>query len=139
MFNNILIPVDFSEGNQRAVDIAVSLARQDNADLTLLHVIEIIDDADFVEIKDFYGKLEKRAVEAMEKLLAPLADSELTVRQKIVFGNRAVQILQYARERKIDLVVLSSNKIDPAQPARGWGSISHKVGILSQCPVLLVK
>ena len=139
MFTNILVPVDFSEDNKKAVDIAFSMARQDNGTLTLLHVIETIDDADFMEIKDFYGQLEKRATAAMDKLMTSLQGDAVTIKQKILFGNRAAQILQFALERKVDLIVLSSHRIDPAEPARGWGTISHKVGILSQCPVMLVK
>lgn len=139
MFRNILIPVDFSEGNKGALEIAAAMARRSEAVITLFHVIETIDDADFVEMKDFYGRLEKRATKAMDGLMATLADHDLTVKQKIVFGNRAAKILLYAVEYKADLIVLSSHKINPAEPAKGWGSISHKVGILSQCPVLLVK
>ena len=139
MFTNILVPVDFTEGNQRAVEIAGSLARPETAVITLLHVIETIDSEDFVEVKDFYTRLEKRASEAMNMLKEPLADSELTIRQKIIYGNRAAQILQFAGEHKIDLIVMSSHKVDPADPVRGWGTISHKVSILSQCPTMLVK
>lgn len=139
MFNNILVPLDFTQDSQCAVNIAADLARQHEAVITLIHVIETIDDADFVEIKDFYGRLEKKAMDTMNKIMAPLIDSGLTVKQKIVFGNRAAQILQFAHERKIDLIVLSSHRINPAEPAKGWGTISHKVGLLSQCPVLLVK
>ncbi len=139
MFTNILVPVDFSEDNKKALDIAFSMTRQDNGVITLLHVIETIDDADFMEIKDFYGQLEKRATAAMDKLMVSLEGGDVTIKQKILFGNRAAQILQFALERKVDLIVLSSHRIDPEEPTRGWGSISHKVGILSQCPVLLVK
>ncbi len=139
MFTNILVPVDFSEGNRRAVDMAAALACQDNPVITLLHVIETIDDGDFVELKDFYARLEKRATAAMDELTASLAGSGRRVKQKIVYGNRAAQILQFAQDHKVDLIVLSSHKVNPAEPAKGWGSISHKVGILSQCPILLVK
>ena len=139
MFKNILIPVDLSEGNQCAVDAAAAMAQKNDAVITLLHVIETIEDANFVEIKDFYNQLEKRATQAMDKLMERLTDSGLTVRQKIVFGNRAAQILQFAREHKIDLIVMLSHRINPEEPTKGWGTISHKVGLLSQCPVLLVK
>ena len=139
MFKNILIPVDFSDANKNAVSIAVSLAGQSNASITLFHVIETISDADFVEIKDFYMKLEKRAAQEMDALAEPFAGSGIAIRQKIVYGNRAGQILQFALERKVDLIVLSSRRISLDAPVEGWGTISHKVGILSQCPVLLVK
>ena len=43
------------------------------------------------------------------------------------------------RENDVDLIILGSQKIDPARPGQGWGTTSYKVGILCRCPVLLVK
>ena len=34
---------------------------------------------------------------------------------------------------------MSSHKLDPENAAEGWGTISFKVGVLSHCPVMLVK
>ena len=46
------------------------------------------------------------------------------------------------RENDVDLIILiilGSQKIDPARPGQGWGTTSYKVGILCRCPVMLVK
>jgi nucleotide-binding universal stress UspA family protein len=56
-----------------------------------------------------------------------------------VFGSRAHEIVRYATEVGVDLIVLTSHRIDLHHPSAGWGTVSYKVGILSQCPVLLVK
>ena len=52
---------------------------------------------------------------------------------------RQPEILRYAAQEKVDLVVLTSHRIDPANPEARWGTLSHKVGLLAPCPVLLVK
>jgi universal stress protein A len=55
-------------------------------------------------------------------------------------GNRVAEILRFAQENKIDLIVMSSHKLPVRRPTvESWGTISYKVGILSRCPVLLVK
>ena len=45
----------------------------------------------------------------------------------------------YALEAGTDLIVLAPHRIDLKDPSAGWGTVSHKVGILSPCAVLLVK
>ena len=61
MFRQLLVPLDFSDKNEGAIDIAIETARRDGAEVTLLHVIETIDHMDFDEMSDFYRKLETRA------------------------------------------------------------------------------
>ncbi len=39
MFKNILVPSDLTERNQKAMDIAVEMALENRAAVTLLHVI----------------------------------------------------------------------------------------------------
>jgi nucleotide-binding universal stress UspA family protein len=60
-------------------------------------------------------------------------------REEVVFGHRAPEIVRYAAEVGADLIVLTSHRIDLQNPAAGWGTVSYKVGILAQGPVLLVK
>ena len=45
------------------------------------------------------------------------------------------RVLDQIPEKDLYLVELP----DPEHPAAGWGSLSHKIGLLSSCPVLLVK
>jgi nucleotide-binding universal stress UspA family protein len=64
---------------------------------------------------------------------------ELLVQTEILYGNRANEIVRFAHENDIDLIVLSSHRIDVASEALGFGTISYKVGILAHCPVMMVK
>jgi universal stress protein A len=66
-------------------------------------------------------------------------ESRTEVVQEIVYGDRAEEIVKFAAAHDIDLIVLASHRIDPSSTRREWGTISYKVGILAQCPVLLVK
>ena len=139
MFQRLMVPVDLTDKNIVALNIAAQIAAQNKASITLLHVIETIPDLSFEELQEFYRNLEKKAMNKMNELAERLLEKGLTVHQKVQYGNRAEEIVKYATEHQIDLIVLTSHKVDLENPGRGWGTISYKVGILSQCPVLLVK
>jgi universal stress protein A len=47
--------------------------------------------------------------------------------------------VRFAIANEADLIVLASHRVNPSAVDRDWGTISYKVGILAQCPVLLVK
>lgn len=139
MFRNILVPVDFSRKNRKALDVAVDIATHYKGDIQLLHVVEIIANTAFADFEEFYAKLEKRAERHMEKLVAPYLGDRIKIGWRIVYGNRVQEILNYTRSQHIDMIIMNSHKIDPKNPTRGWGTISHKVVIMSPCPVMLVK
>lgn len=136
MFRNIMVPVDESRRCEEAMKIAVGLATDT---VYPLHVIEVIADTTFEEFEDFYLRLERQALRDMDSLLAFIDDTGPKIEPKIVYGARAAQILQSAENLNIDLIVMQSHRIDPQDPTRGWGTLSHKIGILASCPVMLVK
>ncbi len=137
MFQRILVPVDFTKKNLRAVRLACKLAAPRSAEVTLLHVIERVDAGDPAGYADFYKKLEVNARQKMKGLLA--AGKRVSPKAEILYGRRVEEILRYVEEKKIDLVVMSSHRLALRHPGENWGTISYKVGILSRCPVLLVK
>jgi nucleotide-binding universal stress UspA family protein len=139
MFSQLLVPLDFTEENEAAIAIAIETARRDGAEVTLMHVIETIDHMDFDEMADFYRKLEARAAAKLAVLVERFAGAGVRARFEIVFGKRAVSILEQAAAGKIDLIVLSSHRVDREHPALGLGTISYQVAIVARCPVLLVK
>jgi nucleotide-binding universal stress UspA family protein len=139
MFKNILVPVDLTKKNKQALDIAFKIALHDKSKIYLLHVVETISYTSFSEFEGFYRNLEERAKKYIDKLITPLKKNKLPIEGKITFGKRVVEILSFAGKNKIDLIVMNSHKINPKEPTENWGTISHKVGILSQCPVMLVK
>ncbi|MFP4085818.1 MAG: universal stress protein [Desulfobacteraceae bacterium] len=139
MFKNILVPTDFSDGDNHALDIAAKLASMNGAKISLLHVIEIIANATFEEFSDFYQNLEKKATKDLGRMIDQVQEPHVEIAPEVIYGNRAQEILRFVEERNIDLIVMKSHRIDVEDQAQGWGTISYKVGILAQCPVMLVK
>lgn len=138
-FQHILVPVDFTEKNAASLDIAFEMAVERQARLTLLHVIETVEQAEDREIEDFYKMLQERARTKLDEIAARFIREGLIIDGEIVFGRRVQEIVRYSVDHEIDLIVLSSHKIDLEHPAGSYGTLSHQVSILCQCPALLVK
>ncbi|HXG11330.1 MAG TPA: universal stress protein [Gemmataceae bacterium] len=139
MFKKILVPVDLTDKHRQAVDIAADLAGSSRGEVTLLHVIELIPGLPVEEEKEFYQRLQRKARAHLDKLLDRLIQRQVTARSEIILGNRTSEVIRFAQQTDTDLIVLTSHRIDLENPGAGWGSLSYKIGILSQCPVLLVK
>jgi universal stress protein A len=137
LFRHILVPTDLTKRTDKALQLAARLAVSDASRITLVHVIETIEGAQFDELKSFYQRLERKAREAMTKLArqAPARHLEAA----LAYGRRAEEIVKFAAGNGVDLIVLASHQVKPTGVDRDWGTISYKVGILAQCPVLLVK
>lgn len=139
MFQRILVPTDLTERVEKALDLALPLSAPDNSRVTLLHVIETFRGLEFEEMRPYYQKFEKKAQGIMAAALARLPKARAEVVKEIVYGDRADEIVKFASAHKVDLIVLASHRVNPSVVGRDWGTISYKVGILAQCPVLLVK
>lgn len=142
LFRKILIPVDFTEKNEAALEAALQTALQpgdENAEITLLHVIETIEHIEFEEMGDFYRGLETRAAARLGRMEERFRQGGIRVYHDILYGKRAETIVHHAEERGMDLIVLSSHQVDRDHPALGWGTISYRIAIVARCPVLLVK
>lgn len=141
MFDSILVPVDLTDKNRHAVEVARDLARMSGADVSLLHVIEPLD-LPFQELEEFYERLEERAARAMADLADPFREAGMEITEHVVYGDRAREIVAHARDQGFDLVVMTSRPLDPDDPdsaSSNWPTISHKVAIMSESPVLLVR
>lgn len=140
-YRHLLVPVDFTEP-AAAVEAALELAAQHRSRTTLLHVIEAIDRATEEpdeETRRFYAELETSVRERLDDLARLFESAGLSVEQEIVVGHRVRDIVHYSAVQSVDLIVMRSRRVDPTQPARGIGTVSHQVSVLSQCPVMLIK
>ena len=139
MFHHILLPTDLSGHTARAVDMTRDMARAVGGRITLFHVIEPVSGANFDEFAAFYRELEERASAHLIALASRFEGSGLDIARTVVYGKPAEEIVRFAMDNQVDLIVLASHKVDLSRPGRGWGTLSYKIGVLAPCPVLLVK
>lgn len=121
------------------MEIAFEVASQNRASVTLLHVIERIENLPEEELESFYARITSRAETELEARAQRFVATGIHVDRKILYGKPLAEIVRDARERKVDLIVMSSHKVDPAAAASSLGTLSYQVSILCDCPVLLVK
>lgn len=138
-FQHILVPLDFTEKNLEALNIAFDLAVVNRAKVTLLHIVEQIRGEADEELAAFYGRLRVRAEAELESRSQRFDQAGVAVDCKIRIGQRLHEIVTDSIERAADLIVMSSHKPDLERPLQTWATLSYQVSVLCQCPVLLVK
>jgi len=139
MFRQILVPTDFSEKHINPLEMATNLAKKYKSTIHLLHVVEIIPNTTFTEYKNFYSKLEKKAQKQMSTLMSNYLAKSVQILPHISYGNRVEEILKFIKETEIDLIIMNSHKVEMGNPIHSWGTISYRVALLSDSPVMLVK
>ncbi|HYE35739.1 universal stress protein [Methylocaldum sp.] len=138
----MLVPVDGSENSVRAVDHVLKKVAwyKDPLEIHLLNVQyplhgEVRMFLDNEKVRSFHHDEGVKALESARKLL----DS---ARVPYVFhigvGNPAEVIVQYAKEKGCDQIVMSARGLGSVA-ALLMGSVATKVIHLSEVPVLLVK
>ena len=140
-FKRILCPVDFSDSSRAALDFALSLVREADADLTILHVLEWPDALPPnrpVPTLAFRDAAE-RDVRAMLAQLVPDADRERchpTIR--LGDGKAYREILEVATEGRADLIVMGVHGRNPLDLML-FGSTTNQVVRRATCPVLTLR
>jgi nucleotide-binding universal stress UspA family protein len=138
---HILVPVDFSETSQRALDAAVDLAKSFGASLTVMHAWQI---SPFVALEtpsltvDVVTPIEDAAYAQLEAAVAPLAGKLQRVDAVLRNGAAWQQILDVAREKNVDLIVVGTHGRAGVKRAL-LGSVAEKVVRMSPVPVLTVR
>lgn len=140
MFKHILVPIDLSTKNERALSIVRALAVQNRASVTLLHVVQRIEHIALNEMREFYDRLRRQAERRLARAARRFAADGIEADQIVTVGEPARDIVKYAQAKRVDLIVINSHKvIDLTRPGRDLGTTSYKVAILCRCPVMLVK
>lgn len=139
---NILVPTDFSKEAENALKVASQIARKNNSDIYLLHILEIpltnIDavntTADVPEVMFFM----KMAHKKFKEILASDYLEGLTVHEVVKPDVSFSSIAEIAKEQDIELIVMGSHGASGFQEMF-IGSNAEKVVRSSNVPVLVIK
>lgn len=131
----ILVGTDFTELSARAADRALDLARDCRAELTLVHVVEPVDDpgSEDPETEAFYEKLKTKSKEKLLDECRRLHLSEDAT--SVVVGHRHQALIDLADRMQADLLIVGSRPLSGPEDRPGVG---HRVALMSTRPVLLV-
>lgn len=136
-FHNVLFTTDFSPHSLAALPYALSLAQENQARLNLLHVLP----RDGVSISSLNQTAMAAALSRLKELVPAGTDNWCQPEVLAEIGEPASQILEVAKLRRADLIVLGVRSItEPLGAALYLGrATAHKVVANAPCPVLTVR
>jgi nucleotide-binding universal stress UspA family protein len=88
-------------------------------------VIETVSSAEYEEFASFYEELEARTARHLGELALRLEAPDLEVVRSVLNGKPAEEILRFAVDEEVDLIVLASHRLDPSKPGYGWSTLSY--------------
>jgi nucleotide-binding universal stress UspA family protein len=142
-FKSIVCPLDFSEASHRALEYALSLAREADSRLTLLHIVEGLPEVEPPERLRFdvlaYGESLRRIAGDRLLGLIPEGARDWCHPEVVVTPGKAYRgILKVAADKQADLVVMGvtgRGQIDRML----FGSTTAQVVRQAACPVLTIR
>ena len=141
----ILAGLDFSEPSRRALDQAFSLARERDAHLLILHVIDgegLPEVAHLAEIPEQHlrERLEKARRKRLEGVVSEAREGSGDVPCQVViaWGRPFQEILRRSAEYAVNLIVLGTAGRSADLERALFGSTAEKVLRAASCPVLCV-
>lgn len=137
----ILCPLDFSENSEHALLYAKAFARAHDADLLLLHVVELPVSYLAAEIAIPVDALQRQKDACVKNLnaITEMVRQELPRATCLIEeGNPYPCIVQVARTQGVDLIVMGTHGRTGLAHAL-LGSVTEKVVRAAPCPVLTVK
>lgn len=134
----ILVPVDFSDASLKAVQYAMAMAGEFNAELILIHVVEsypLLPEMPAATL-ELQAGLEKEARARMNKLQKSIKGVNCS--GLVRTGHSAHTIVAEAKTGAADLIIASTH--GRTGLARAFlGSVTEQVVRLADCPVLVVR
>jgi nucleotide-binding universal stress UspA family protein len=141
----ILFPTDFSDLSRHALKYALSFAKAYEAEL---HVMHVVDEAyqywmamgpsslPVGPLPDELLDLSKR--ELTRFVEEHLSEAGVSVVSEAIVGRPFVEIISYAKDRNVDLIVLGTHGRSGLRHVL-LGSVAERVVRKAPCPVLTIR
>lgn len=136
----ILVPTDFSEHAQNALRYGCEFAARFDSELHLVHVVEVIPvmyHEGIVFSPESEAQMNEQAAATLEKVPADDWRDRLNIVRSTVQGHPLVEIIRYAREADIDLMIIGTHGRTGLAHML-LGSNAEKIVRKAPCPVMTV-
>ena len=139
----ILVPVDFSEFGQKAMDYAQAFAQQFQAKVVLLHVVEpMVYPENYVAVPTVSDDINQSLMKAAEERLAVaqtgLGAHGVKCESITRLGRPYFEITEAAKELETDVIILATHGYTGLKHVL-MGSTAERVVRHAPCPVLTVR
>ncbi len=150
ILSRILVPYDGSKYSNHAVNRAIEISRKESQ----IYFISVVN-VDYIQPPgSLLGMVSSSSVNAIKRLTdsakketAQMLASQVSkcrvkgikADSKVASGNIADEILKFAKQKKITLIVIGSQGLHGIKKIKVLGSTSRKVSEFASCPVLIVR
>jgi nucleotide-binding universal stress UspA family protein len=141
-FKKILFPIDFSESTPKILPYVTTMSQTFGGTIYLLYVVR-----DLKYLTSFHvphpslDLIEREIAENSEKMMDRVCEEDLQgcprFVKKILVGDAASEIIRYADEMKVDLIIMGTHGRKGLEKAL-FGSVAEKVVKNSPVPVLII-
>jgi nucleotide-binding universal stress UspA family protein len=137
MLRKILIPLDGSKLAEKILSRLEKLVGHGQSEIHLIRVV-VSYRIDPQEEKGEREKLMQDAWDYLEKVVSRLRKKRMRAYATVVYGKDAVQICDFARKNKFDLIAMATHG---RSGISRWalGSVADKVLSCSVVPVMLIR
>ena len=137
-----LVPLDFSESADQALDYAITLAGKLGARLTLLHVMQLLPmggvdmgvTLPVAYVQDLEAEIRRSLASRLERVTTAGLEGDMV----IVHGVPFHEILETSKALPADLIVMGTHGRTGLHHVL-LGSVAEKVVQLAPCPVLVAR
>lgn len=140
IFSRILCPIDGSAASAHAVSFAVSLAREADGLVTLLHVVEPLPrgwDEGPVDDRAYRQEAEARAAQLLRDAVSSEVREWCRIDERVAYGAPKAQILECASAVDADIIVMGVRGRG-ALDVFAFGSTTSDVIRRAHCPIVAV-
>jgi nucleotide-binding universal stress UspA family protein len=146
MFSRILVPLSFAPSSKRAFETAVEIARRFDSELFVLNVIynpfaEKDAGAGLFTMPGDWARELEQARQRLDRFIAHQIRRlhiERPITRLLAEGKPERQILEVAREQRIDLIVLAHHE-ESALDHLFWGRNIDRIVDRAECSVLVTR
>ncbi len=147
-FKKILYPIALTDISRVVAPYVVTMAKQFDAEVHLLHVLRRFDwfvdtyvsdppEPDFKRIaSDFENQVLTQAKQKLDGFIKAHFKDVRIGKADVVSGTNYKQIMQYVKSEQIDLIIMGTGTT--LQKVM-FGAVAEKVSRLSSVPVMLIK
>ena len=151
ILSRILVPYDGSKYSKQALVRATEIAKKDESKIDIIMVINVdyiqppgsllgmVSPSSISAIKKITASAKKEAVQMLAAQVSKCRAKGIKSDSQVLSGNTTEEILKYAKQKKITLIVIGSQGLHGIQKLKILGSTSRKVSELANCPVLIVR
>jgi nucleotide-binding universal stress UspA family protein len=151
ILSRILVPYDGSKYSNHAVNRAIEISRKELSQIYFISVVNVnyiqppgsllgmVSQSSVNAIKQLTDSAKKETSQMLASQVSKCRIKGIKADSKVASGNITDEILKFAKQKKITLIVIGSQGLHGIKKIKALGSTSRKVSEFASCPVLIVR